>query len=376
MLTIQDAKGHAARKRVLSNIYSKSSIMSSPGLQSSTRAMIYDRLLPILQSSSDTGEAVNVFDLSYAYSMDSFMSYQFGRDLGSNLMQNKEQREWYFYSFFFRRPYFFWTVELPEVLKFMMKLGVTLVPSQFQQGTKELEDWNMGICDEAEKKLNENAQELEPENQPALFSAMRTAMSKSGLADKELYTSCSSRVQIASEMLDHSAAAFETSGPIVIYLIYELSLRPELQARLRKDLLSLSPPILYETSSTSRTLPDPRTLDALPLLDAILQETLRLYASVPGPQPRLTPYPSCRLAGIDKIPGGMRVSANAYCLHRNEDVFPEAEKWLPERWMNAEEDKLREMKRWFWAFGSGGRMCIGSHFAINCKLFFMNCTRQ
>lgn len=368
MLTIQDAKGHAARKRVLSNIYSKSSIMSSPGLQSSTRAMIYDRLVPILQSSSDTGEAVNVFDLSYAYSMDSFMSYQFGRDLGSNLMQNKEQREWYFYSFFFRRPYFFWTVELPEVAKFMMNLGITLVPNQFQKGTKELEDWNMEICDAAEKKLNGNAQELELEKQPAIFSAMRASIGKLGPADKGLGTSCSSRVQIASEMLDHSAAAFETSGPILIYLFYKLSLRPELQARLRAELLTLSPPITYDTASGLQTLPDPKELDALPLLDAVLQETLRLYASVPGPQPRLTPYPSCRLAGIDKIPGGLRVSANAHCLHRNENVFPEAEKWLPERWMIAEEEKLKEMKRWFWAFGSGGRMCIGSHFAIDCKL--------
>ena len=51
-------------------------------------------------------------------------------------------------------------------------------------------------------------------------------------------------------------------------------------------------------------------------------------------------------------------------------MFPEPEKWLPERW-DAEGEKREEMKRWFWAFSSGGRMCLGNHFALQgvCFLF-------
>lgn len=365
---MMNSKQHAARKRMLSNIYSKSNIMTSPGVSSATTTMIYDRLLPMLQLSSESGEAVNVFSLSYAYSIDSFMAYQFGRALGSNLMQNTEQRKWYFKSFFFRRPWFFYSVEVKELVDFMLKIGVRIVPKQFQKGTKEIEDWNLEMCDEAEKRLNDNAQEPTTENQPAIFAAMRTAMRRSEIVDTDKNGLYPSRLEIASEMLDHNAAAFETSGAILTYAFYELSLQLELQARLRQELHTLASPILYHRASALSSCTDAKALDTLPLLDAILQETLRLYASVPGPQPRLTPYPSCRLAGIDGIPGGMRVSANAWCLHRNEAVFPQAEKWKPERWMNADEEKLKEMKRWFWAFGSGGRMCIGSHFAINCKL--------
>lgn len=58
------------------------------------------------------------------------------------------------------------------------------------------------------------------------------------------------------------------------------------------------------------------------------------------------------------------MSANAHSLHRNEDVFPSPEEWRPERWLQASESELKEMRKWFWAFGSGGRMCIGSHFAV------------
>jgi cytochrome P450 len=47
----------------------------------------------------------------------------------------------------------------------------------------------------------------------------------------------------------------------------------------------------------------------------------------------------------------------------NEDVFPDASSFKPERWLVDGPVKV-EMNRWFWVFGSGGRMCVGSHFAI------------
>ncbi|KAG9625144.1 hypothetical protein KCU64_g19439, partial [Aureobasidium melanogenum] len=35
----------------------------------------------------------------------------------------------------------------------------------------------------------------------------------------------------------------------------------------------------------------------------------------------------------------------------------------PERWLGPA-DKVSLMNRWFWAFSSGGRMCIGLHLAM------------
>ncbi|KAI0592101.1 CypX Cytochrome P450 [Pyrenophora tritici-repentis] len=51
-----------------------------------------------------------------------------------------------------------------------------------------------------------------------------------------------------------------------------------------------------------------------------------------------------------------------YSLHRNGSVFPEPLKWKPERWLGGGKDKA-EMEKWFWAFSSGARMCIGVHLA-------------
>jgi cytochrome P450 len=162
------------------------------------------------------------------------------------------------------------------------------------------------------------------------------------------------RYILASEVLDHLAAGFDTSGITLTYVIHELSRNLEMQVRLQEELRTLSPRV---TASCS-TLPDPKAVDALPLLHAVIWETLRLHPAIPGPQPRVTPPQGCRLGTDDKtyyVPGGVRVSASAGLLHKNEDAYERAGEWCPDRWLNLErvdDEKRKDMaSRWFWAFG-------------------------
>ena len=111
-----------------------------------------------------------------------------------------------------------------------------------------------------------------------------------------------------------------------------------------------------------------RAIDALPLLNAIVLETFRLYPAIAGAQARRTPLLKNTKLGVhDKIPSGIRVAARASSLHMNPAVYPQPDTWQPERWLNATSPQLAEMNRWLWVFGSGGRMCIGSHFATHGK---------
>jgi hypothetical protein len=76
----------------------------------------------------------------------------------------------------------------------------------------------------------------------------------------------------------------------------------------------------------------------------------------------------------------------------HKDVYPEPELWKPERWIGTadstneqpttlneggeglENGKVeRDPRRWFWAFGSGGRMCVGNHFALVGKFGSLSC---
>jgi cytochrome P450 len=150
----------------------------------------------------------------------------------------------------------------------------------------------------------------------------------------------------------------------LIYLMWYLSQFPDVQDQLRDELLALELPM--KTNETrKRILPSAKELDLLPVLHAVIMETLRVHSPVAKPQPRETPYPSCKIAGYE-IPGGVRIAAAPYILHRAESIFPDATRWDHTRWLNhglkdGHGDKMRQQ---FWAFGSGGRMCVASHFVM------------
>jgi cytochrome P450 len=223
-----------------------------------------------------------------------------------------------------------------------------------------------------------------PRDEPVVYGSLRTQGETERLKSQSpLHTGFLANPSLgyASEVLDHLYAGFETSGITLTYLTHEMSLNPALQAKLRAELLTLKTPIVYppppKSGDEDHPLPNYKELDALPLLHAILLETLRLHAAIPGIQPRITPA----IAGgttlgtgahvYSGIPGGVRVQASAWALHRNSVAFPEPEKFLYERWLVPASETKSESEitkeRAYWAFGSGGRMCVGSNFAIHGK---------
>ena len=103
---------------------------------------------------------------------------------------------------------------------------------------------------------------------------------------------------------------------------------------------------------------DDEKLRALPLLDKVIKETLRLRPSVGQGLPRAVPTGGVTIEG-HYIPGGTTVAIPAYSMHRVRSVWPDPEKFDPSRWENV----TRDMKDSFVPFGGGSRVCIGQHFA-------------
>lgn len=378
-------KPHSARKRMLSNIYSKSVITASPALQAQVSTILYQRFLPRLEAIYSGAEkgVFQVSSLMSASTMDIVTSYIFGLKAGSNLLDNLKELTWFLDLYNSRHGYTFWPQEYPRFTSFLKTwLGISLSPPWVDEANAEIEKWTMNMCDGAAAVVQQN--EMKTEEVPSVYQQLSTAIAKD--VKKNELGDVDTRLMVASEILDHLAAGFDTSAITLTFMIYQLSICGGMQNLLQRELRALSPRL---KASSSPHLPDPKTLDALPVLHAIVLETLRLNPAIPGPQPRYTPPQGCQLGPNREyfVPGGVRVSASAGLLHKNEEVYYNPKKFRPERWLNigkVDEEKRKDMEsRWFWAFGrsvyqctftislltsySGGRMCVGSHLAVYRK---------
>ncbi|KAA8644910.1 hypothetical protein EYZ11_005298 [Aspergillus tanneri] len=329
---------HARQKRMLSKIYSKSFLQESTDLRDISRIVLSQRLLPTLQRVASSGEAINVLPLFQAVGMDFTSAYLFGTRNSTTYIS-----------------------QLPEWQKWLDEYEQFKEMSRDDRRDGFIESWCLSLCRRMEHNAHPN--DVPVATKPVVYNQLRDSLEKdSDSRPRELV--------IASELLDHLVAGHETTGITFTYMMWELSRHPHIQAELRRELLTLSSqlkyPFLSPTSGDLLQIPSASAIDSLPLLDAILRESLRVHSPAPAPLPRSTPASAngISLDGYDNIPGGVRVSSSAYSLHRIEEIYPESDQWRPGRWLEPEPGKIHDMRRLFWPFGSGGRMCLGSNFAM------------
>lgn len=102
----------------------------------------------------------------------------------------------------------------------------------------------------------------------------------------------------------------------------------------------------------------------LPYLDAVINETFRLFPAVGLLLERHVPPQGASICG-EWIPGGAIVGCNAWVLHRRPEIFGEdVEAFRPERWLEVDEEKRRAMEAGLFQFGAGTRTCIGRNISV------------
>lgn len=366
---------HSKRRRMLSNIYAKSLLQTSPSLKKQTHILLRERLTVRLESEiSAGGGAVEMYDIFSATMMDIVSGYIFGLKNCSDMLRDREFGIKLFHDFKSRQKYTFWPQELPGFTRVMEMAGLKglLVPSWVNTANQDIEAWVMSMCEKAEKTLRgiETCDASDIEDYPTVYAQLRNTLVKDSLKTEKSHENLPIeslvqrlRLNIATELLDHTLAGFDTSGITLTWLTWQLS-RPhnlEWQEKLQTEIMALEGSL------------NAKTIDNLPILHAILMESLRLHAAIPGNQPRVTPSTPTTLGDdpvYGNIPPGTRVQSQAFSLHRNPTVFPDPDHWTPARWLDAsgtmprDDTDMKEMMRWFWAFSSGGRMCIGSNLAM------------
>lgn len=335
---------HSKRKRVFSRLYSKSAI-----LKGSVAASIESKVgeyLDLIESEPATAAQL-VKGLRY-YALDNITWMVYGkagatsalagdlshRGIVNDFLESDDRRLSWFEAHL--PAYTKWAMAHSEIMQRLPR-AIRLLPLQDSTALYGLQDYAL--------QAFKNYQSGRSRNQT------NTAVISSLLGERELNGSESLEdLDIASECADQLDAGLNTTSDTLLFAIWALSLpfNTHLQERLVQEVATLG--------CNEKGVPTAEACDNTPFLDAVIKETLRLYAPIPASQPRV----NAQDVTIDGhlVPAGTVVSCQGYSLHRNADIFLDPLKFNPDRWL-VDSDTISEMKRWWWPFSSGGRMCIG-----------------
>ncbi|KAJ5819055.1 NADPH cytochrome P450 [Penicillium riverlandense] len=172
---------------------------------------------------------------------------------------------------------------------------------------------------------------------------------------------CLDDEKVIDEILTIIVTASSTAG-LMSFALYYLLMNPDKIIQARQELDQVLGP------GAKITVED---LAKLPYLEAVIRETLRLSATVPGfllePVPSDNPGEIVLLAGGKyQIPNNQRLMVLLAAVNRDPDVFEDPDAFRPERMLGEAYERLPAgVKK---SFGNGKRYCLGKRFALQLSM--------
>jgi cytochrome P450 len=161
-------------------------------------------------------------------------------------------------------------------------------------------------------------------------------------------------IELHDELMTLLIAGHETTASALTWALYWVCRLPEVRDKLLQEL------------DNGFDEADLSCLAKLPYLNAVCQETLRIYPIGILTFIRVVNLPF-QLMGYKFEPETLLVSC-IYLTHRREDLYPEPEKFKPERFLERQYSPYEYLP-----FGGGNRRCIGMAFAMfEMKLVLAN----
>lgn len=154
--------------------------------------------------------------------------------------------------------------------------------------------------------------------------------------------------QVRDEATTIFVAGHETTATSLAWAFYLLSRNPEARARVQAEADAFGPegPTSFDGAGLEYTL-------------RVFKETARLY-------PPLLVFARRALEaftlGGHEMPAGTIFFVSPWAIHRDPKVFPDPERFDPDRFL-PEAEASRHRAAWV-PFGLGPRVCIGNHFAM------------
>ncbi|CAG7921611.1 unnamed protein product [Penicillium olsonii] len=178
----------------------------------------------------------------------------------------------------------------------------------------------------------------------AMKLVQKQAENPHGMSDWDVLSNAGSNVGAGS---DTTAIGLSST-------LYYLLRSPGCLARLRKEV---------EESGVGSN-PTFKETQAMPYLQAVLKEALRIHPGTGYPLFRVVPKGGEMIAG-EFFPEGVNVGINSWVSHYDREIYgQDADVFKPERWLESSKEQLNVMEQSFMPFGAGSRTCIGKNISL------------
>lgn len=162
---------------------------------------------------------------------------------------------------------------------------------------------------------------------------------------------------LRTEVMGQIIAGSDTTSAAIRIIILHIALNPRVHRKLQRE--------IDETEVPEGKLITYAQVKALPYLQAVIRESIRMLPPVSNYFPRNVPPAGDTVPiGDGKtmfIPGGAMIGPSTFAMNHDKDVFsPDAEGFRPERWFESDQTKLDRMRQINDLIFSSGRYgCLG-----------------
>ncbi|XP_071571381.1 cytochrome P450 6k1-like [Temnothorax nylanderi] len=301
-----------------------------------------EELTNYLENKAKMRDAIEMKDIFARYTTDVIMSTAFGTK--SNCIQdpNNEYRRQSKNILRMKISRFILGMSMPGIMDFF---SIPIID-------QSINSFYMNIFEE-NVKYRKAHKEIKRDFMNLLIELMDKDPDNDEKTDVTSTVSKLTMVEAASQSFIFFLAGFETSAATSMFAIYELAENQNIQDKVHKEIdeiLTKHGGLTYDAVSE------------MTYLEKVVNETLRKYPPIPILHRICTEEIDLSIVNNVniRVPKGTPIVIPVLGLHRDPSIYPDPERFDPERF--AADEKAKRHRYTFLPFGDGPRVCIGKEF--------------
>lgn len=342
IFSVRNEAEHKAIQRPVAHAYSLSSLRELEPMNDECSAIFLRKLDGLV------GQEINLGEWLHWYATDVIMSITFSNRLG--FMEREEDVENIIRAVDGRRIYNAIIGQLPSLHPYLFGNRIFAWLADFIPSIAVLNSTKY-IVDFAVQQIQHHDTTETPNNNN--HPKLADLLSRFRKTRNEM-----TKTEFLNATLTNIFAGSDTTAASLSAIFYHLSRSPKAHATLLAEI---------DAADRAGHLSDPITFaeaQSLKYLQATIKEGLRMHPAVGLLLERVVPAGGAQV-GDHFLPAGTIVGMNPWVAARDKTTYgADADSFRPERWLEADEARLRMMERNFLAFGAGTRTCLGRHISL------------